>query len=269
MKNDVVVLIPHYNDFEGLLKSVKSISREESLDLLIVDDGSSKNKIKEDEIRFNFKANGEVIFLYLKENKGITFALNFGLEYIKEKGYNYVGRLDSGDLCLGNRFKIQVDYLKINPDIKLIGSNIIVNDMEGNFLYKIVVPIDSKRIKDRMYISSSTVIHPSIMFKTEILYSIGNYPSDYQATEDYAFYFKILKQYKISNIDLFLLAKELNPHSISNKNRKIQAYSRLRVIKDNFYFGYYPIYGFVRNYILYLIPNTILNKIKKTIYNIN
>lgn len=40
MKNKLVVLIPHYNDPDGLIKSLLSIDEEEKIDLLIIDDGS-------------------------------------------------------------------------------------------------------------------------------------------------------------------------------------------------------------------------------------
>lgn len=263
MRNNIVVLIPHFNDVEGLKRSLNSIESHERVDVLVVDDGSDRNFLFEDEIREAFKANGEINFLYLNENKGITFALNFGLQQIKIKGYLYVARLDAGDICLGERFKIQSDFLKNNPDIKLVGSNVIVKDTSGDFLFKIDVPSSSKEIKKRMFVSSSTVIHPAIMFKTAILNVVGNYPVQYEAAEDYAFYFKILKDFKIANLDLYLLEKEFNANSISIKKRKIQAYSRVRVIIDNFYFGFYPIYGLFRNFILFLIPNNVLKQIKK------
>lgn len=264
MKNEVIVLIPHYNDSHGLERSVRSIKKEEAVDLLVVDDGSEECKICEDKIRDNFKAKGRIIFLYLKENGGITTALNHGLEYIKKEKYQYIARLDAGDICLGNRFKIQAEYLKNNKNIHLLGSNIIVKNLEGDVLFKIVVPTNSKQIKNRLFVSSSSVIHPTIMFKSEILEKIGKYPTKFCA-EDYAFYFEILKTFNISNIDDFLLEKELNPNSMSLKNRKRQASARLEVIRDNFYFGFYPIYGFIRNYILYLVPNNIIIAIKKVI----
>ncbi|MNF37272.1 UDP-Gal:alpha-D-GlcNAc-diphosphoundecaprenol beta-1,3-galactosyltransferase [compost metagenome] len=267
MKNEVVVLIPHYNDLEGLKKSLNSIAQEEKVDVLIVDDGSGdSNRFSEDEIRKSFKAKGEIIFLYFEENKGITEALNYGLEYIKTKDYVYIARLDTGDVCLGERFKIQSDFLNENQDIKLVGSHVIVKDTNGTFLFKIDVPTESKKIKQRMFVSSSTVIHPSIMFRAEIVKFVGNYPNEYDAAEDYAFYFKVLKEFKIANMNLYLLEKELNPQSISIKKRRIQAYSRLRIIRDNFYFGFYPIYGLTRNGILYLMPNGLLKQIKRLIF---
>ena len=265
MKNEIVVLLPNYNDARGLKKSLSIISEDEEIDILIVDDGSKTDLINEQEIKNSFKGKGQIKFIYLKENGGITKALNAGLEYIKNQNYKFIARLDAGDICLNNRFKTQADFLRNNKDIHLVGSNIIVKDLEGNFLFNIKVPTDSTNMKNRMFVSSSTVIHPTIMFKTEILNKIDSYPTKYY-TEDYAFYFEVLKEFNISNIDKFLLEKELNPNSMSLKNRKRQASARLDVIKDNFHLGFYPIYGWFRNYLLYLIPNSTIISIKKMIF---
>ncbi|MFZ4435307.1 MAG: glycosyltransferase [Flavobacterium psychrophilum] len=265
MKNEIVILMPNYNDARGLKKSLSVISAHEEIDVLIVDDGSTSDLLNEAELQASFKGKGQLYFLYMKENGGITKALNFGLEYLKNKEYKYIARLDAGDICLNDRFQVQADFLRNNPDIYLVGSNIIVKDLQGNFLFNIKVPTDPSQMKNRMFVSSSTVIHPTIMFKTEILTKISSYPTKYY-TEDYAFYFEVLKYFRISNIDQFLLEKELNPNSMSLKNRKRQASARLAVIKDNFYFGFYPVYGFIRNYILYLVPNSTIISIKKIFF---
>jgi glycosyltransferase involved in cell wall biosynthesis len=265
MKNEIVVLMPNYNDARGLKKSLSLISEHEQIDVLIVDDGSTTDLLDETEIKQSFKGKGQIDFLYMQENGGITKALNHGLAYLKDKEYKYIARLDAGDICLNDRFQVQANYLRNNPDIHLVGSHIIVKDLQGNFLFNIKVPTDPEQMKNRMFVSSSTVIHPTIMFKTEILQKISSYPTKYY-TEDYAFYFEVLKEFRISNLDQFLLEKELNPNSMSLKNRKRQASARLAVIKDNFYFGFYPVYGFLRNYILYLVPNSTIISIKKRIF---
>jgi glycosyltransferase involved in cell wall biosynthesis len=262
MKNEIVVLLPNYNDARGLKKSLEMIPKEDEIDVLIVDDGSVTDLIDEQEIKDHFHAKGKLIFLYLEQNGGIIKALNHGLEHIRTTDYKYIARLDAGDISLNDRFKVQADFLRKHDNIHLIGSKIIVKSMEGKFLFNVKVPTNSNKIKNLMFLNSSTVIHPTIMFKSEILEKVTGYPTKYY-TEDYAFYFEVLKYYNISNIDSFMLEKELNPNSMSMKYRKKQASARLDVIKDNFYFGFYPIYGLFRNYMLYIIPNSIIIEIKK------
>jgi len=74
-RNKVILLIPHYKNMKGLCTSLSSIDKNESLDILIVDDGSNMD-FDENKIRTSFLGKGLVFFEYLKENSGIEIALN-------------------------------------------------------------------------------------------------------------------------------------------------------------------------------------------------
>lgn len=265
-KNETIILIPHYNDEVGLKKSLLSINEDEEVDVIVVDDGSKKI-FNIEEIKKSFHAKGQVIFLFLEVNKGIEKALNEGIKKILTLNYNYIARLDTGDLCVGKRFKKQTDFLKNNMDYKLVGSHVRAIDINGSFIYNLKVPITDFEIRKKIYITSSVFVHPAIMFRSDMLSITGFYPINYKAAEDFAFYFNVIKHFKVGNIDEILLEKEYNPNSISVKKRKMQAWNRLRILWDNFHFGFYPIFGLVRNFMLYIIPINILTLIKKIFFN--
>ena len=261
--NKTVLLIPHYNNPTGLVTSIASIQKSEKVDIVVVDDGSINQKIDETATRSALKSNGEISFLYLKKNKGIEYALNQGLDYIEKRSqYQFIARLDCGDICIGNRFQIQETFLTENPEIKLVGSNAIAVNTDGIFLYNTIFPENDKEIKNKMF-TNAMFLHPSVMFKAEVITILGKYPINYKAAEDYAFFFKIIKVFKTANLQEFLLQYEINPSGISFSKRKLQVWSRIRVIKDNFYFGFWPMYGILRNVILYILPNSIIQKIKR------
>ena len=110
-------------------------------------------------------------------------------------------------------------------------------------------------------------IHPSIMFRNSIFSKIKLYPTVYQAAEDYAFFFNVMNSFKVANINKILVQCEINPKGISTLMRKEQAKNRIKIILKNFYFGLYPIYGLFRSLLLYIIPLSILIKIKKIVKN--
>lgn len=259
--NKTVLLIPYYNNSEGLIKSLKSIDSDEELDVIIVDDGSKK-KFDEVILQSSFKANGRLYFEYLEQNQGIEFALNHGLKISSEKKYKYTARLDCGDVCLGKRFTIQTEFLEQNSEVKIVGSNVLAVDSNDVYLYAINLPPDDKSIKKKMYLNSM-LIHPAIVFATSILDIIGYYPTNHKSAEDYAFFFAISKKFKMANIDQYLTQIEINENGISMQKRRQQVKSRIQIIKENFYFGYYPIYGLIRNYILLFMPYSIILEIKK------
>ncbi|PZR23974.1 MAG: glycosyl transferase family 2 [Flavobacterium psychrophilum] len=261
--NKTALLIPHYNNPEGLMLSVASIGADEKIDIFIVDDGSTVKTIKENDVSAVFKAQGLVKFIYLKKNKGIEHALNAGLMDIqKTENYKYVARLDCGDICAENRFSTQEKFLDSNQNIMIVGSNAIAVDTNGKFLFEIIEPEQSAEIRKKMFLNCMFV-HPTVMFRIDIVKLFGGYPVNRKSAEDYAFFSKVTKKYDTANIQESLVTIEINPDGISISKRREQLTSRLKVILDNFYFGFYPIYGLIRNLIIYLIPNRLIMLIKK------
>ena len=258
--NNTIIIIPHFNDLEGLQKTLLSVVEETKLDVIVVDDGS-KEKPNKSKIKFH----GEIFFKHLTVNSGIETALNIGLDYALDNKYEFIGRLDCGDLCHKNKFTKQLTYLSKNKDIKLLGSWARIIDEHGNFKYNLKHPTSYKTIKKKMYLNSM-FIHPTVIFRSEILSVIGKYPVNRKAAEDYAFFFNIIKCYKAENYPEILLDYAMSSRSISNTNRKLQVYHRIRIIIDNFYLGIVPIYAIIRNLILLIIPVNILTFIKSKLY---
>jgi glycosyltransferase involved in cell wall biosynthesis len=259
---DIIVLIPHFNNPSGLLTSLMSIRDFDNKILaLIVDDGSKEKKIEKDLIIDS--CNFDVDFLFLKKNLGIEYALNYGLEYIISRygGASYIARLDCDDICMNNRLKIQYEFLEKNKDIGFIGSNVKFVDKKKKTLFNLKLPSDHEDIKRKMYLNAM-FIHPTIFFRKKILKDTGLYPTNKKSAEDYAFFFNVIKRCKVANIPKTLVECVIDPDGISGKKRKQQVLNRINVIKDNFYFGFYPIYGLVRNIILLIIPRNLSSALK-------
>lgn len=265
MFSEVIVLIPHYNNPKGLLKSIQSIDESGSIDVLIIDDGSKEEKIEENLFINKIANNVKLFFIFFKENQGIEYALNEGLNFVKRNDYQYIARLDCGDICEKNRFKIQREFLLNNPDIGLVGSFVRFFDTNDKYVYDLKLPTKDNQIRNKMFLNSM-FIHPTIMITKNVLEKVGEYSVNYEAAEDYAFFFDILKHFRGANIDKFLVHCEINSSGISVKKRKKQISSRIRLVVKNFDFGFYAFYGLLRNLILYIIPYKLvllLKSIKK------
>jgi len=262
---NLILLIPHYNNPKGLLKSIASIGATEEIDVLIVDDGS-KESLHEEEIRASLHAKGRVFFLYLSKNKGIEHALNKGLEFILSKKHLFTARLDCGDICHPERFQKQLDFLTKHKEVSLVGTSVHFINTQGVFLYKVKVPTRDALIRKKMFINAMH-IHPTIVFRNEALLKTGLYPTQYKAAEDYAFFFQVLKHCKVANLDEVLVHCELNPKGLSAIKRGEQARNRVRIILENFYVGWYPIYGLFRSLLLCVIPLQVLVRLKTILKN--
>ncbi len=256
----IIVLIPHYNNPQGLIKSLCSIDEEIPVDVLIVDDGSDlPPEIAHLEKYFS---SGKIIMERLPHNQGIEHALNAGIAIIFKNNYDFIARLDCGDRCAKGRFEKQAKSFKQDDKIGLIGSWVKFISDSGSELFNYQTPTTYASLREKMFINCM-FIHPSVMMRTTVLRQIGYYSSDYKAAEDYDLFFRIIKKFKCINLPEYLVFCEFSAQGISSTKRNIQLKSRLRIILKNFYFGFYPIYGLLRNLCIFIIPVGFIKIFKK------
>ena len=133
-------------------------------------------------------------------------------------------------------------------------------------LFVLKHPSEPAAIKRGMYLNNMFV-HPSVVFRSSAVREIGFYPSDYDALEDYAYFFEFTKRYATSNVPMVLIKYEVSSRSVSTVKRRQQVQSRIRLILKNFYFGWYPIYGLMRNSLLLFLPRSATTTVKKILWN--
>ncbi len=254
------VLIPYFNGGDTLLEAINSIDYDYVRpDIIVVDDGSQLDKASN--IVSKYTGPLTIKLLTLENNKGIEHALNHGLaQYGRD--YEYIARLDCGDICKNERFKKQISFLEKNPLCYLVGSWVDFVDMNGNMLYTVQHPTSFCVIKKKMYLNA-TFTHPTVIFKSDILDSVGMYPTDAPAAEDYAYFFNIINKHSASNIPECLVSCTIDPNGISTKKRKVQIRSRMSIIAKNFSMNGYAIYGLMRSGMLLYTPRSLTVFLKK------
>ena len=216
MKAKTIVLIPHFNNLSGLQATLKSITHPVALAVLVVDDGSATDQLPQlDHLSKYCGENIQLIIQYNNVNLGITKTLNKGLEYIEKNCfYDYVARIDCGDIATNDRFHIQQNYLEVNPKTDLIGSWCKWFDsITKQVVFSYSPPTDHESISKNMSIRCN-FIHPTVMFRFDVIKLVGKYPESFPAAEDYAFFFQITKKLKTANIPEYLTTVEFNPKGI-------------------------------------------------------
>lgn len=259
----VCVLIPSYNsEYDDLKKTILSIPKR--MHIVIVDDGSYitvTNKIKDYCDGFD-----NIKVLRLDKNVGIEEALSYGVNSIIDD-YEYIARLDVGDVSGPERFISQVEIMDKNNELVLIGTWAEFVNKNGEVLFIRKVPVDDNTIRKQMYLNNM-FIHPSVLMRSSALKVVGGYRKKYIACEDYDLFFRLMKVGKVANIGLPLLVYEIDEKSISSQKRKIQVYNRLKIILANFTFfkhGVLPYYGVIRSVLLLLVNRNITMTIRKFI----
>lgn len=266
--SNTIVLVPHYNNVQGLMNSLRSIKHSNSIDVLVVDDGSDNNQLPNiPEINNILNKNVNVKIIEISLNGGITNALNVGLDYIlKKKTHRFVARLDCGDVCVANRFSIQEKFLLNNNSIDIVGSWVKWVDNKSKkdiFCYK--PPTNHKKIR-RMMAVRCNIIHPSVMYRLSVVEALGKYPLNFEAAEDYAYFFNMANRSQTANIAKFLTKVEYNPKGISYAKRKEQNKSKLKIVLKYGKFNFHTVYGIAYNIGLMAVPSKIVLKMKKQLF---
>lgn len=131
--------------------------------------------------------NPVVQVLRLEKNGGLANALNAGLENIKT---TWTVRADADDINLLNRFSTLAEYASSNPEITLIGSQIVETEPDGSVVGVRHVPTKQADII-RFVKSRNPFNHMTVAVRTETVKQLGGYPHIY-LREDYGLWAKII-----------------------------------------------------------------------------
>ena len=110
-KVDVIIPVYNYEKFIG--DAIDSILQQtvKEVNVIVVNDGSTDNTVQ---CVRKIQAMDSRVLLLEQENRGISAALNTGLEYSKAP---FIAFLDADDLWEKTKLEIQLDFLENNNDI--------------------------------------------------------------------------------------------------------------------------------------------------------
>jgi glycosyltransferase involved in cell wall biosynthesis len=207
----VSVIIPTYNRLPMLKEAIHSVLNQnfEDFELIVVDDGSTDETAEE--IR---KYGGRVKLLHHSENRGVSAARNRGILHARGK---YIAFLDSDDLWVKGKLKIQVAFLDENPHYPLCYTDEIwirrgkrVNPMVkhakySGWIFEQCLPL--------------CTISPSSAFMRKTLFpKVGLFDEALPVCEDYDFWLRISARFPIFFINKKLIIKR-GGHSDQLSNR--------------------------------------------------
>lgn len=209
----LTVLMPVYNGEKYLREAVDSILNQtwQDFELIIVNDGSTDNT--ESIIR---SYSDERIVLLNQSNKGVSNALNTGLNYAKA---DYVIRIDGDDVCTPQRFQTQYEFMIENPDYVLAGSEAEYIDKEGEFIFYHHCPAYKDSEIRQLPPEVCPFIHATVIFKKEAVLAAGGYDENAHTFEDHLLWTKILDYGKACNLNSALVKVRFNPESITIDER--------------------------------------------------
>ena len=177
-------------------------------EIIIVQDGPITNELSNCLQKWENNLNNILKIIILQNNLGLGLALNEGLKHCS---FEWVFRMDTDDIATNDRFEKQINFIQTNPDIDLLGGQIIeFNNLvdDTNKIKK--VPITTDAIK-KFAAYRCPFNHMTVAYKKSIILNLGGY-QHHLYMEDYNLWLRVISNgYLIANLnDVILYARTGN-----------------------------------------------------------
>ena len=260
----ISVLMSVYNpdSREIFFDAVKSIVSQTFRDweMILYDNGSSREK--SGMIKEAAALDSRIIYMRRDVNNGIGAALN---EAIKISSGRYIARMDADDISKPERFSRQYEFLEQNPQYQWVGSNAELINSKGRW----AVWCMPKEPDSKDFLRFSPYIHPSVMFRREILERCGGYPEKNGRAEDYMLFMYLhSKGFRGYNLQKVLFA--YREDRTSYKRRKFSAWlSEMKIRYSGFkmlgILNFKTFFYVIKPLANWLIPNSFMAAFKSRI----
>jgi glycosyltransferase involved in cell wall biosynthesis len=218
----ISVVMSVYNGEKFVKQTVASILNQtfRDFEFIIIDDGSTDSSKK---IIESF--NDHRINLISRENKGLTPSLNEGLSLSRGK---YIARMDADDIAEPERFEKQINFLDSHSNVYICGTWAKIIDENNKETGKYKTPVESEKIK-RTMLWHNPFIHPSTMFRREIIDKVGYYSEKTKYAQDYEYWSRIIKKFSGVNIPEFLMKYRVSPKSMTRKSNFAMRWEGIKI----------------------------------------
>lgn len=218
----VLGLIPAFNpDPESLAATLASLlAQTVPIDICLIDDGSTPP------VEVPGFASGRTRLVRLGTNQGITEALTAGVQFASEHGYEFICRLDVGDLSYPGRVERQLRHLDDHPEIDLVGAFSRVIAPNGDVLFHHGVHGGPAAVASYLR-KNSPFRHSSFFIRTRPLVEKGGYSVAFDGAEDYELLLRLSDGGRVDCVPETLVDYIVDLEGISEVRRARQLRKRL------------------------------------------
>ena len=177
----VSLIVPSFNEDPAVVRaSLDSVRAQTMADFeCIVIDESTDARLAE-ACRTCCERDARFIYVHPDERLGLSRSLNLGLA--RARGA-LVARFDSDDLCAPDRLALQVAFLDAYPEIGVVGGALEIMDESETTLDYRRYPGTHRDIARGMQMTT-TLAHPTVMFRRSLFERYGGYNPEFRFSED-------------------------------------------------------------------------------------
>jgi len=196
-----------YNGASTLTAAIESILCQHFSDwsLIVVDDGSTDGTY--DLLSAYATKDPRIRALRLRENRGLAFALNFG---IGETSSFLIARMDADDTSRSDRLQTQVEFLEQHREVAVLGTAAKLVSPTGGLAGVLVNPERHEDLVRQIYYRNP-FIHPSVTFRRTFIEKMKGYSVDLIRAQDYDLWLRGYQLFRFQNLPLPLVEYRLQP----------------------------------------------------------
>lgn len=149
---------------------------------------------------------------------------------VKKSNGDYISFLDTDDMWTSDKLEKQINFIKSNPNYKIIYSNYYVLKKNKKFImYKNQMPqgFITQKLLDFYGIGINTVILDKKVFNKY------NFEKDFNIIGDFVFFIQASQEYQIGYIQEPLLVYRIHNNNFTSKNLKLYINELSLWIKEN------------------------------------
>lgn len=218
--NLVSIVLPSFNGEKYIKQSIESCLNQtyKNIELIVVDDCSSD---RTPEIVKSFPQEN-IRYLRNEANLGLAKSLNVGFKQAKGE---YLTWASDDNYYSDDAIKTMVEYLDLHPETGFVYSNFYQIDENGDIkkIFRTAGPDE---------IEMKNCIGPSFLYRRSVYEEIGGYNPDFFLAEDYEYWLRVNKKFKINKIEGYLCYYRLHPKSLRSKNESYKIEEQAELASD-------------------------------------
>jgi glycosyltransferase involved in cell wall biosynthesis len=194
MTKKISVIIPSYNRFDLLIKSIESVKNQtySNIEIIVIDDCSTDNRYRE---LIDYDG---IKYIKTEQNKSKpAIARNLG---IKNSSCDWIAFLDDDDIWVNNKIEEQMKYSD-KYDFICSDGYYGIKSSESYIkkhidVWRMFNPFNTSELTYGIIKKHNLIINSSVIIKKKLLVDVG-YVDENAIFEDYATWLKILLSNKI------------------------------------------------------------------------
>jgi glycosyltransferase involved in cell wall biosynthesis len=219
----ISVLMPVFNARRHVALAVQSILDQSfgDFEFIIVDDGSTDGST---DLLRQFASEDTRIRLITRANTGYVRALNDALAVARGE---FVARMDADDVAMPDRFARQIELMRANPELVLVGGATELIDAAGRVLLRPPVETTDEQLQAGLLDGNSGIGHPTAMLRRQAMIAVGGYDESMCPAEDLDLWLRLAEVGKLANLSQIVLQYRIHDKSVSS-TRSMQQLANAR-----------------------------------------